>query len=547
MPKVFDQNKTWPTLCTLAAMLLTFSIITIIFSPTWLDFVYEPVQQFYMNVSWHFWKYGNWLVPHDETGVYIYKPPMQFWLTTLLWSVFGVKPWTLRIFSTIFAILTTIIVTTAYNRLYPKAKINASLPAIFLLGSYYFFHTAIYYKQDMLLTCFTALTILGVIEAGTKRQLLGWLIFTAGSIGALLTKGPVVWLYALPIAIIWPYFDKSIESLKTWYIGLFSACVISGLSMLIWLIPLSHALDLKLLQYIKEVGFSHNLHHSPKPWYRYFILLPTMLLIWTVHPYFWKCVIKFNELQKDWKMRLIATSILIPLIIMTLIPAKESRYIMPLFILIGVFFAQIAIKIENKNSTNFYLARYRAFNLVMSIFSMLSAVCILLLTKSLIVKIGANMPPSRIAFTLAICSILWLCLYLIRTKNLVPYLLTQVAGVLILTIPFATLVLPSKQKESKLRPFAKCLKNLYQSKNPMAYYKNQLGYLNVVATELPPGPVFQNEEGLSKWRKENSSGFVIYKIKQSKKITTNGILCDFKTTKKNRYFVCPSTLECEKL
>ncbi|MBI4433974.1 glycosyltransferase family 39 protein [Candidatus Uhrbacteria bacterium] len=53
---------------------------------------------------------GDWLTPHYSGGAYFRKPPLKIWTTALLFQVFGVNSWTLRLPSAIAGIATALLV-----------------------------------------------------------------------------------------------------------------------------------------------------------------------------------------------------------------------------------------------------------------------------------------------------------------------------------------------------------------------------------------------------------------------------------------------------
>ncbi len=104
----------------------------------------------YLSIVQHLMTQNNWILLHDNQGLYLAKPPLQFWVTKVSWLIFGTHDWSINIFNAIFCIGTVIFIYLSSALIWPNSRVYAWLPALMLLGCYYFFHYTQYILQSVI-------------------------------------------------------------------------------------------------------------------------------------------------------------------------------------------------------------------------------------------------------------------------------------------------------------------------------------------------------------------------------------------------------------
>ena len=157
----------------------------------------------YISVAWEMWLRNDFLVPHLNGETYSHKPPLLFWLINLGWWVYGVNEWWPRLVPGLFALGSFWLTQRSAYLLWPqRIKVAFWAPTI-LLGSLYWGLFMPRLMFDMIMVFFTLLALVGVLQARRGRYW-GWGFFAAGIGLGLLTKGPVIFLYTLPPALLAP-------------------------------------------------------------------------------------------------------------------------------------------------------------------------------------------------------------------------------------------------------------------------------------------------------------------------------------------------------
>jgi 4-amino-4-deoxy-L-arabinose transferase-like glycosyltransferase len=90
-----------------------------------------------------------------------------------------------------------------------------------------------------LLTACVLVAVSGVVEAWRGRRLAGWLACGTGiGLGAL-TKGPVVLVHVLPVALLAPWWAKpdAARGWRRWYLGVVAALALGTAIGLAWALP----------------------------------------------------------------------------------------------------------------------------------------------------------------------------------------------------------------------------------------------------------------------------------------------------------------------
>ncbi len=178
----------------------------------------DPTEARYATVAQYMVSSGDWLIPMlpmpEGVVPYFSKPPLHYWLTAVLYSIFGVEEWTARIPSILSAIGILFGIFLFARRLFtPEIALGACLMTI---SSALFFLLAGASVTDVTLTAFTtaatACAYLFVRDVNADKKLIWWSVLFI-SLG-FLCKGPVAIVLSLLPIFFWMIWNKTVEPMK---------------------------------------------------------------------------------------------------------------------------------------------------------------------------------------------------------------------------------------------------------------------------------------------------------------------------------------------
>ena len=155
----------------------------------------------YANVSYNILRTGDWLILHDRPGKpWFDKPPLYMWCTALLFKIFGISEFSVRLTSGIFGIAVILLVYIFVKKIYGKEI--STVASLLLLATPHFLHFTKMGMMDVMLTFFITLMVYLFWIGQEKPQYLFWsgliLIFAYLSKGFAAIFGPaVIFLYCL--------------------------------------------------------------------------------------------------------------------------------------------------------------------------------------------------------------------------------------------------------------------------------------------------------------------------------------------------------------
>lgn len=324
----------------------------------------------YVGVAWEAHATGDYLVSHLNGATYAHKPPLLFWLINAVWSIFGVNELGARIVGPLAGILCLPLLRWISLKLWPSDIRTANFAPFILASFTVWLLFAPLTMFDTLLTLATLVSISGMINVRMGKKL-GWLIVGLGMGLGILTKGPVIFVHTLPIAILgywWARKDRaasmtvptesgSVDSRSTispvveadsakfhfgsWYLGVIVATLLAGVIGLSWAIPSAmsggeaYANELLWGQTAGRVtkSFSHR-----QPFYWYLPILPLCMLPWLIVGTIWRGL---RLIQLDWGLRFLLCWVGAPLLILSLISGKQVHYMMPMFPALALIIAKL--------------------------------------------------------------------------------------------------------------------------------------------------------------------------------------------------------------
>lgn len=286
----------------------------------------------YVSVAWEMWLRGDFLVPYINGEPYSHKPPFLMWTIHAGWALFGVNEWWPRIISALFSFGSLLLVARLARRLWPDREATASLAPLMVLGSllWALFSTATMF--DILLAFWVLVGANGIWEARHGRATgWFWLVLSIGL--GVLTKGPVVLLHLLPLALLAPWWAKGRVGERRWYGGVLLAVLGGSAIALAWAIPAAlsggeaYARAIFWGQTADRVAdsFAHK-----RAWWWYLPTLPVILFPWFVWPPAWKALFRPAGDGESGVRFCIAW--MVPVFVgFSLISGKQLHYLLPLF------------------------------------------------------------------------------------------------------------------------------------------------------------------------------------------------------------------------
>lgn len=281
----------------------------------------------YVSVAWEMWTHHSFLVPHLNGVAYAHKPPLLFWLIQAGWGVFGVNEITPRLISPLASLANLLLLYKISLRLWPQDRKAASCAALLLgsTGLWLAWSCAIMF--DVLLTVWVLVAVLGLLRM-SQSEPRGWILLTLGIAGGMLTKGPVVLVYTVPLAVFgfaWAPDRPARWPLKT------GSAFLAGFGLaLLWAIPAAlqggkeYAEAIFWGQTAGRVSSSFA-HHRPVYWY--LPLIPVVLAPWVLfRPAF--ATVHFRRIDR--KTRMLFIGLISSLVILSLISGKQVHYLIPL-------------------------------------------------------------------------------------------------------------------------------------------------------------------------------------------------------------------------
>ena len=319
MKKMFSDLK-WPLL--MMGLLGLYAMLSVPILP--ID------ETRYVSVAWDMWNRHSFLVPYLNGVPYSHKPPMLFWLIQAGWKLFGVNDYTPRMVPCLFSMLNLILVYRIALRLWPKERKTAVYSALVLASTLIWSVWSFSIMFDMILTFWILLGLLGTLRCAAGRRD-GWVLLIAGVAGGLLTKGPAVFVYLLPVSLLRAGWDTRRDQpvRVAWYLAVAGAAIAGFAVALCWAIPAAiqggdvYGNDILWGQTAGRIA-SSAAHHRPVWWY--LPIVPLFFFPWIL---FRSALKKPDFKTADYGVRFCITWLALPLLIFSMISGKQIHYLIP--------------------------------------------------------------------------------------------------------------------------------------------------------------------------------------------------------------------------
>jgi len=261
----------------------------------------------YLTAAYEMFLTDNYLIPQLNSVPYSHKPPLLFWLTNLMWGIFGTSEAVARFIPIVSTVLTSSIIRKLSGR--SAQQIFLSLSFVTIWAQFYMF--------DSLMMLWSMLGWYALITQSS------WILGLAVA-GGLLTKGPVILIYLIPAAFF----------LKTPMITGFAKGLVIPLIWLGLVIWLGDPNYVDALLWKQTAGRLVNSFHHQRGWWFYPVIIPVTLIPWILHPQVWRQT-SFSNDQK-----VILKSSLVSLLILQLISCKQIQYLLPMIPMLSIVISQ---------------------------------------------------------------------------------------------------------------------------------------------------------------------------------------------------------------
>jgi 4-amino-4-deoxy-L-arabinose transferase-like glycosyltransferase len=460
----------------------------------------------YAAVAWEMWLRNDFLVPYLNGETYSHKPPLLFWLMQLSWWLFGVNDWSLRLISPLFSLATLYLSGAVARTLWPERQQAEALTPLLLLGLFFWMIYSTLTMFDMMLAFFALLGIYSLLKlVASNLSFKYWALLGIAIGGGVLSKGPVILLHILPVALLAPWWLKTADfRWRYWYFGLIAAILVGAVIALCWAIPAGiaggeayrKAIFLGQTSGRLVKSFAHQL-----PWWWYLEILPLLLLPWLLWKPLWIGLRKLT--CQDFGIRFCLAWAIPVFIAFSLVSGKRLHYLLPLIPALALIVARAADEVsEDKRWEQAHLA-------VSAVFGLLGVALMLLPWLNDVYHWRDE---------LSLISPVWGSLLLISAMILgisrakgaqdsVLYVCT--ASVIALVMIFGGFF-AVKADSYDTKPAAQTIAALMDENRAIAFYGNKYhGQYHFSGRLKRPIAVISNFAELSDWGKHNKTGYII--------------------------------------
>ena len=235
----------------------------------------------YLTIAWEMRSSGSWLQLHLNGGPYADKGPLLFWLINLSWFVGGMHVWIVRLGALVASLASLFLFERLVLRLEASAVL-ARRAAVVFSGVLFFAVFAVAIMFDVVLMLFVLVALHGLVDFDQRRWGRGIAVLSLGIGLGLLTKGPVVLLDVIFVALFAPWWSDTAHTQKgRWYSVLLAGILGGVIVALVWAIASFGLVGFWQAIVLKQTaGRIANSFAHARPFWWYFMVLPVMILPW---------------------------------------------------------------------------------------------------------------------------------------------------------------------------------------------------------------------------------------------------------------------------
>ncbi len=289
----------------------------------------------YAAVALEMMQRGDWLVPHLNGETYSHKPPLLFWLVLLGWKAFGVSATWARLVAPLAGIVALALTASLARQLWPQDARTRGWAPVIVAGAVLWASFGTLFMFDTLLACSALVGLIGIVSAVEHNRRRGVLYLAAGIALGVLSKGPVILIHVLPIALAAPWWATPRVGRRWmhWYAALLGAVLLGAAGALAWAIPAGIAGGDEYQRAIflgQTTGrIANSFAHQRTIWW-YLPLLPAVLFPWFAWPEAWRALAALRTSPRDVGVRFCVVWAASGLAVFSLVSGKQVHYLLPL-------------------------------------------------------------------------------------------------------------------------------------------------------------------------------------------------------------------------
>jgi 4-amino-4-deoxy-L-arabinose transferase-like glycosyltransferase len=459
-----------------------------------------------VSVAWEMWQRGDFLVPHLNGEVYSHKPPLLQWGIHLSWLLAGVNEWTPRLVAPLFGLANLLLTAALARRLWPdRPEVHRLAPLILLsLPIWALWTTLTLY--DMLVAFFALLGMLGVWRAGRGELRMGCLLVGIAIGGGVLSKGPVILLFILPVGLLAPWWlaARPAQGWPGWYLGLLGAVLLGAVLALSWAVPAGIVGGEEYRRAIfwgQSAGrIAHSFAHG-RPWWWYGAVLPILLFPWGFRLSFWRAR-PWRKITDDPGLKFCLLHIAAVILLLSLISGKQIHYALPVLPAAALVLARLLPESSERMA---WVDRW----MLGTVFVGLGLALVILPGMA-----GAGSEAERIAESAPLAAKLaimttGLLLFFFRRPALFPALRGTACALIGVVVAAHLVYLAGKRPRDDMQPMAARLADLQGRGASVAHWGKYSGDFQFLGRLRHPLKVLLNDKEFAEWLAAHPDDYVL--------------------------------------
>lgn len=290
----------------------------------------------FLAVAWEMWLSQNYLAPTLNNVAYTGSPPLLFWLTNLGWQFLGAVEWWPRLMMSLFSLGTLVLVYILARNLWPgKKEVARYAPLIMLSLFAWATYTPILFP-DTALVFFITMAMTSLVLMANVGVLFGALLLTFALAAGSLTSGLVIFWVVLPAAYLAPAWvpqENPVDAGK-WYVTVSMAFLTAIGVFAAWFMPMVEGWEMArigstLLSY--SLPQLHDVFGGLTPMMGFLILIPILLLPWSIWPLTWIRLWRIRQDHTDKGIMFCLAWAFPVLITLILISIRQPHFLLIIF------------------------------------------------------------------------------------------------------------------------------------------------------------------------------------------------------------------------
>jgi len=469
----------------------------------------------YLTVTWNMWLTNNHIQLSLDGAAYGHKPPLLFVLMEQVWDITGPIESVARLVPPSLTALCFLLIAYAAKLLWPERATLAAMAPPLLLSFLIFILFGQLVLFDGALTLFALVSITGLLLLMRNRPVAGTLLFGAGIGLGLLTKGPVVLVFTLPAALLYPVWREQLPDnpgLGQWYTRIGAGVLLGAAMGLTWVVLAVNASGAEFgyeLLWRQTAGRIVSSFAHQKAWWFYPAVLPVIAFPWFFYTGAWnkRC---WRGALGEWQFRFLVTAIVSALLIMSLISAKRLSYMLPLYPLLALMFARLL------DGTQPPRRQYFATIAICLASAGFAALALGYGVKAIPAYVVDGISPWLGPAWIGIAVLAWLAQKISPDVRIDSYVWTRVAliSVLMLVTQVGLSKLFDRLDAYKVLAVIPDVANV-----PLAVQGNHFGEFGYASRRRQPVASLKTAEAIHQWSKDNPDGYLLMHTSRSRRFT----------------------------